>query len=118
MMTPKAVEAVGRLALKSIGVRLVHMPSIKPLDRQAVLKASRDIGLILTVENHSIIGGLGGAVAEVLCEEAPCLVRRIGFRDHFVESGEDEATFSHYGMNVEGIVQAAEETLLIRPARR
>ena len=114
MMTPKALEAAERLKKEGIAARLIHMPTIKPMDREAVVRASREIGLILTIENHSVIGGLGGGVAEVLTEDAPCLLRRLGFQDHFVESGENEATFSHYGMNVENIVQAAEEMISIR----
>lgn len=111
MMTPKAMEAAELLGAKGIGVRHVHMPTIKPIDRDAIVRASRDFGRIITVENHSVIGGLGGAVAEVLTDEAPCLLRRIGFQDHFCESGDNEAILSRYGMNVENIVRAAEKFL-------
>ena len=114
MMTPKALEAVKRLENEGVGARLVHMPTIKPLDHEAVIRASRDFGRIITIENHSVIGGLGGAVAEALTDDAPCFLRRLGFQDHFIESGDNEAVFSQYGMNVENIVQAAKEMVSIR----
>jgi len=85
------------------------MPSIKPLDDDAVVRASREIGRIVTVENHSVIGGLGGAVAETLTACAPCRQTRLGFPDCFGESGDDETIFSKLGCNVEQIVAAARE---------
>ncbi|MDP6523509.1 MAG: transketolase C-terminal domain-containing protein [Kiritimatiellia bacterium] len=107
MMTPKALVAAEQLKKEGIGVRLVHMPTIKPIDRTAIVKASNDFGKILSIENHSVIGGLGGAISEVLTDEAPCLLKRLGFQDRFAESGDNEAIFSAYGMNSENIVEAA-----------
>ncbi|MBU8902534.1 MAG: transketolase family protein, partial [Victivallales bacterium] len=72
MMTPKALDAVKELDKQGIKARLIHMPTIKPIDAEAIVKASKETGRIITVENHSMIGGLGGAVAEVLTEYAPC----------------------------------------------
>lgn len=109
MMTPKALQAAEILAKEGIKARVIHMPTIKPIDKQAIVKASEDFGKIIAVENHSIIGGLGGAVSEVLTELAPCLLRRLGFRDHFCESGDNETLFSKYGMNVENIVACAKD---------
>jgi len=111
MMTYKALDAVRVLKEKEegISIRLIHMPSIKPIDEDAIAAAGREIGKIVTVENHSIIGGLGGAVAEVLAERSPARVKRIGFRDHFGESGDDEKVFSKYGVNTEHIIAAARE---------
>lgn len=112
MMSVKALQAAERLKKEhGIGARVVHMGTLKPLDKAAVVAASRDFGRILTVENHSVIGGLGSAVAETLAEEAPCRMRRLGFQDVFAESGDDEATFSKLGMNVENIVAAARDML-------
>jgi len=107
MMTPKALIAAEQLKKDGIGVRLIHMPTIKPIDRDVIVSASKDFGKILTIENHSVIGGLGGAVAEVLTDEAPCLLKRLGFQDHFTESGDNEEIFSAYGMNSENIVESA-----------
>lgn len=109
MMTPKALAAVDALAEEGISARLIHMSSIKPIDEEAIVSAAREIGRIVTVENHSIIGGLGGAVAEALAENYPARMKRIGFRDHFGESGDDEKVFSKYGVNTEHIISAARD---------
>jgi len=107
MMTPKALAAVAELDKQGVKARLIHMPTIKPMDVEAVVSASRDIGRIITVENHSRLGGLGGAVAEVLTEHAPCKLTRLGFPDVFGESGDNEAIFTKMGVNTECIVTAA-----------
>ena len=110
MMTPKALEAAKELKTNhNISVRLIHMPTIKPIDKNAIVNASRETGSLITVENHSILGGLGGAVAEVLTEFAPCHLTRLGFPDTFDESGDDEKIFSKFGMNVESIVNKAKQ---------
>lgn len=103
MMTPKSLAAVESLAKEGINVRLIHMGTIKPLDKDIIVKAARECGRIVTVENHSVLGGLGGAVSEALAEECPCRVHRIGFPDIFMESGDDEAVFSKLKMNTEDI---------------
>lgn len=90
------------------------MPTIKPIDEDAIVAAARKTRQIVTVENHSIIGGLGGAVAEVLSEQCPARLRRVGFRDVFAESGDDEKVFSKYGVNTEHIVAAALDVLYIK----
>ena len=107
MMTPKALAVAKELEKEGIKVRLVHMPTVKPIDEEAIVKASKDIGRIITVENHSIIAGLGGAVAEVLTDQAPCYLKRLGFPDIFGESGDNEQIFSKFGVNVENIIEAA-----------
>ena len=109
MMTPKALDAVTTLAGSGVSARLIHMSTIKPIDEEAIISAANEIGRIITVENHSIIGGLGSAVAEVVAERAPATLKRIGFQDHFGESGDDEKIFSKYGVNTEHIVSAALE---------
>jgi len=111
MMTAKIVEAAKILADRGVDARVIHMPSIKPIDDTLLISASRETGRIVTVENHSTIGGLGGAVAEVLTTHAPCWLRRLGLPDCFGESGDDEAIFSKYGCNVADIVQAAHDML-------
>ncbi len=113
--TAKALAAADMLAAEGIGARVVHVPTIKPLDENEVLAASRDIGRIITVEDHSIIGGLGGAVAEALAEKSPCLLRRLGIRDCFGESGDYEAFFSKYGINTENVAACARD--FVRQAR-
>ena len=109
MMTPKALSAVRELERQGIHARHIHMPTVKPMDVEAVVKASRETGRIITVENHSRLGGLGGAVAEVLTEHAPCRLHRLGFPDVFGESGDNEAVFSKFGINTENIIAKARE---------
>lgn len=108
MMTPRAIEAAKLLDAEGISVRLLHMPTIKPIDVEAICDAAESIGSIVTLENHSVIGGLGGAVCEVVAESAPCRVKRLGFPDVFLESGDDEVLFGRYGLDVRSIVAAAE----------
>jgi transketolase len=107
MMTPKALDAARELEKEGVHVRLIHVPTIKPLDVEAVVRASKETGRLITVENHSRLGGLGGAVAEALTEHAPCRLCRLGFPDVFGESGDDEMIFSKFGVNTESIIAAA-----------
>jgi len=109
MTTPKALAAADQLNKDGIRARVIHMPTVKPIDEQVIVKASKEIGRIITVENHSRIAGLGGAVSEVLTDQAPCYLKRLGFPDIFGESGDNEAIFSKYGVNVENIFAAAEQ---------
>ncbi|MGO8695758.1 MAG: transketolase family protein [Rectinemataceae bacterium] len=112
MMTPRALEASVILEREGISVRLLHMPTIKPIDADAISDAAETIGSIVTVENHSVIGGLGGAVCEVTAESAPCRVKRLGFPDVFLESGDDEVLFGRYGLSVMDIVAAAKSMVV------
>ncbi len=107
MMTPKALDAARELEKEGVKARMIHMPTIKPMDEEVIVKASKETGHIITVENHSRLGGLGGAVAEVLTEHAPCHLTRLGFPDVFGESGDNEAIFSKFGVNTENIIAAA-----------
>lgn len=111
MMTAKALDAARELSKEGIGARVIHMPCLKPLDEEEIVRASREIGRIVTVENHGVIGGLGGAVAETLTTYAPCLQVRLGFPDCFGESGDDEAIFSKMGCNTADIAAAARQLL-------
>ena len=111
MMTPKALQAVRELESEGIRTRLIHMCSLKPIDRELILETSEKYGHIITVENHSVIGGLGSAVAEVTADNCPCKVTRLGFQDHFAESGDDELLFTKYGMNVENIKQTVKNVI-------
>ena len=111
IMTPKALIATNILIDQGVDVRLIHLHTIKPIDKDILLKASVETGHIVTVENHSIIGGLGGAVAEVLSEGAPALIKRIGIKDIFGESGSDEDLFNKYGLTSENIVIEAKKLI-------
>ncbi|HEY6871360.1 MAG TPA: transketolase family protein [Geobacteraceae bacterium] len=111
LMTAAAIAAAEELAKEGIAARVVHIATIKPLDREIVLQAARETGAIVTAEEHSIIGGLGGAVAELLVEEHPVPVVRIGVRDRFGTSGKAEELLKYFGLTPEDLVEAAREVL-------
>lgn len=108
-MVRRCIDARERLAAEGIQARLLEMPCIKPIDKEAILKAARETGAIVTAEENTIVAGLGGAVAEVLSEEYPVLMKRIGVKDVFAESGELSDLLDAYGMSVEDVMQAAKE---------
>ncbi|MGA2546241.1 MAG: transketolase C-terminal domain-containing protein [Rectinemataceae bacterium] len=107
MMAHRALAAAAVLAREGIHARVLHFGTLKPMDRAAVAKAARDCGRIVTVENHSLSGGFGSAVCEILAEEEPCRALRLGFPDVFMESGDDDLVFAKYGLDVAGIASAA-----------
>jgi len=107
MMTARAKEAGEILKQKGVAARAIHMATIKPIDKEILRKSAEETKGIITIENHSIIGGLGSAVAEVLGETCPTYLKRLGIPDTFVESGEDEELFNKFGMNAGTIVDTA-----------
>jgi transketolase len=111
MMTAEALTAARILEEEKVSARVVHLGSIKPLDVDLVLKAARETGAIITAEEHSVIGGLGGAVCEVLAEGHPVPVERVGLRDVFGQSGTAEDLLAHYGLTPACLVEAAEKVL-------
>ncbi len=111
LMTAQALEAAAILAEENISARVVHLGSIKPLDVDLVLQAARETGAIVTAEEHSVIGGLGGAVCEVICEGYPVPVERVGLRDVFGQSGLAEELLAHYGLTPAHLVEAAERVM-------
>ena len=106
-----AMEAAEKLAAEGIEARVIDMHTIKPLDEEAVLRVAKEIGKIVTVEEHSIIGGLGSAVAEVLAEQCPAKLKRVGIYDRYTESGPAEALIHHYGLDGEGVYNAVKAFL-------
>ena len=106
-----AMEAAEKLAAEGIEARVIDMHTIKPLDEAAVLRAAKEIGKIVTVEEHSVIGGLGSAVAEVLAEQCPAKLKRGGVYDRYTESGPAEALIHHYGLDGEGVYSAVKAFL-------
>ena len=107
MMTAPALQAALLLEKQGISAGVLHMPTIKPIDEEAIAEAAEKTGKIVTVENHSIIGGLGSAVCEVVADKAPCCVARIGYQDIFLQCGDDNVLFHRYGMDAEGIATKA-----------
>lgn len=110
-MTYQALAAVERLYKDGIEAEVVHVPTIKPLDAETILKSVRKTGAVVTAEEGQIAGGLGGAIAELLAEEQPTPMRRIGMRDHFGESGKPEELLEHFGLDAKHIRLAAHAVL-------
>ena len=106
VMVEAALEAFNVLAEEGIKVRVVNMHTIKPIDEEAIISAARETGLIITAEEHSIIGGLGSAVAEVVTGNCPVPVLRVGIKDVFGESGKPAELLKAYGLTAEDIVKA------------
>ena len=109
--TARAFEAAAVLAGEGIDVHLVHVPTIKPLDVEAVVSEAKRTGRVFTSEEHTIIGGLGGAIAETLGEHAPLPMKRHGLQDVFGESGPNEALLEKYGISPGRTAQAIRDFL-------
>jgi transketolase len=106
-MTYQALKAAEQLYKDGIEAEVVHVPTIKPLDAETILKSVRKTGAVVTAEEGQIIGGLGGAIAELLAENHPVPMARIGMRDHFGESGNPEELITHFGLDAKHIRLAA-----------
>ena len=104
-----AVEAARQLKEEGISIRVIDMHTLKPFDKEAVVKAARETGRILTVEEHSVFGGLGAAVAEVTAQECPVKMRILGIPNENVIHASPLEVFHHYGIDYEGIIAAAKE---------
>jgi transketolase len=103
MMVPEAIEASKLLEAQGLSTLVADFASVKPIDHDALIRIAKSSRLVVTVEEHSIIGGLGGAVSEVLSEEYPTRVFRIGMMDAFGESGTPAGLFKHFGLTAEDI---------------
>jgi len=108
-MTGPTLEAASELEKEGVSAAVLHVPTIKPLDEEAVISAVRSTGLVITVEEHNIYGGLGGAIAETLSENYPVPIARIGIRDIFGESGHNEQLLEKYGLKPQHILQVARD---------
>ena len=107
-----AVQAAQDLSKRGIDARVIDMHTIKPLDERAVVRAAQDTGAVLTVEEHTVIGGLGSAVAEVLAENAQGVrFRRLGLQDRFPTTAPYEELLALYGLDAQGIARSAQELL-------
>lgn len=97
-----------------ISVRVINCHTLKPLDKETIIKAAEDCGAVVTVEEHQVTGGLGGAVAEVLSENYPVPIKRVGVQDRFGESGEPDELLEKFGLTKEAIIQAATKVLRMK----
>lgn len=111
IMVSRCLNAAEELKKHGIGTRVINMSTIKPLDEKIIVKAARETGAIVTAEEHSILEGLGSAVAMVLGENANVPLKRVGIPDIFGESGDSEELMEKYGLTAENIVNAAHEVL-------
>ncbi len=114
IMLERAVQAADMLSAQGISARLLSMSSIKPLDEEAILAAAADTGCIVTAENHNILGGLGGAVAEVVTGCLPVPVVRVGIRDRFGEVGSPDWLAEQFQMSPSHIATAALQALKLK----
>ena len=114
MMVSMALEAAETLAAKGISARVVNIHTLKPIDKDIILKAAHETGAIVTAEEHSIIGGLGSAVAEVVGEGCPVPVVRLGVNDQFGHSGKVPPLLEMYGLTPANIVEKAEAALALK----
>lgn len=112
-----AIEAASGLAGSGVEATLLHVPTLKPLDVDAILRAARRCGAMVTVENHLVTGGLGSAVAEVLAEHHPCPLERVGLRDTFAAPGSPGYLFERYGLTAAHVVEAARRAMARKKGR-
>lgn len=107
LMVAEALEACEKLKAEGISARIVNMPTIKPIDRDIIVAAAKETGAIVTAEEHNIIGGLGSAVAEVVTDECPVPVVRVGVNDVFGHSGPANDLLDEFGLRADNLVEAA-----------
>ena len=109
----RALDAARQLEAQGVSAAVLHVPTLKPLDTEAICNLAARTGAIVTAEDHTIIGGLGGAVAETLAEHQPTRMRRVGIADTYGESGPNDAILEKYGLTPRHIEDAALELLAI-----
>jgi transketolase len=114
ILVSDALDAAEQLESDGIKARVLDLQTIKPLDEERILQAARETGAIVTVEDGNILGGLGGAVAEIVSETHPVPVKRVGIRDQFGESGKAEEIKKHYDLTSQSIVKAVHEAMSLK----
>lgn len=112
MMVAKALDAAKELEDNGISVRVINMSTIKPIDREIIVKAAKETKAIITAEEHSIIGGLGAMVSSVVCDECPTRVRMIGIKDVFGQSGTPDELMKKYNLTSEEIIKEVKTLLM------
>jgi transketolase len=114
MMVGLALEAHNQLENEGISASVIDMHTIKPIDKEMIISEAEKTGCIVTAEEHSVLGGLGGAVAEVLTEYRPVPLMRVGTKDTFGESGEPSALLEKYGLTSQAIVESAKKAMAMK----
>jgi transketolase len=110
-MTFQALKAAEALKADGISAEVIHVPSIKPLDHETILRSLKKTGAAVTVEEAQIAGGLGGAISELASENYPIPIKRVGIKDHFGESGEPQELLDHFGLDAKHIRLAVHQVL-------
>ncbi len=110
-MVARAIQAAQQLMQQNIHARVVEMHTIKPLDAEFIVRCAQETGAMITAEEHSVVGGLGSAVAECLAQSCPTPVERVGLQDTFAECGPYEDLMEKYGLNVEAIKAATRRSI-------
>ena len=113
-MVYESLVACDSLAAEGIDARLINMHTPKPIDKDCIVKAAKETGAIVTAEEHTIAGGFGSAIAEVVAESCPVPIKFVGVRDKFGVSGEPEELFEHFGLKAKNIVQAAKDAIAMK----
>ena len=113
-MVYESLGACDSLAALGIKARLINMHTPKPIDKDCIIKAAKETGAVVTAEEHTIAGGFGSAIAEVLAENCPVPVKFVGVRDKFGQSGEPEELFEHFGLKAKDIIAAAKAAIAMK----
>lgn len=114
-MTYQALEAAEQMYKDGIEAEVIHVPTIKPLDNETILKSVRKTGAVVTAEEGQIIGGLGGAISELLGQEHPTPIIRVGMQDRFGESGSPDELLEHFGLDAKHIRLATHSVIAKKP---
>ncbi len=113
LMVQEALKAADELKSEGIDARVINIHTIKPIDKDIIIKAAKETGAIVTAEEHSVMGGLGSAVTEVVCEGAPCPVKIIG-TDRYGKSGKPAELFEDYGLTAQNIKNKVKEVMALK----
>lgn len=113
-MVSEALAACDELAASGVKAKVINVHTPKPLDMETIVRAARQTGAVVTAEEHTILGGLGSAIAEVLSQEAPVPIKMVGVRDRFGVSGEPDELFEYFGLSAKYIVKAVREVLKMK----
>ena len=114
LLVGPALEAAEALNSEGISAAVINMATIKPIDRDIIVDAANKTGCIVTAEEHNIIGGLGSAVAEVVCETKPVPVVRLGVNDEFGKSGPALELLDIFGLNAKGVIEKAKAAIALK----
>ncbi len=118
ILLSRSLEAAERLADEGISARVVEIHTVKPLDGETVVRCAQETGAVVTAEEHTVLGGLGGAVAELLADQWPVPLKRVGIPDRFAETGPYEALLDRYGMAVDDLLAAARAAVAMKQGRK